>query len=237
MAHGGGKVVKNVAGFDLPKLMVGSLGTLGGIASATFRVFPRPAATRSVLARTSPASPFFAACIDDRSLEPIAVAHHPAEGGIMLTFAGLEASVEQQLGHLAALAGTHAVPIDALDRSAIERFAAAERAIRTTGAWRWTVSTNPVGARARVPAPVATTAEIGYPTFGVTLAAAGGDASIDALAALRGNAIVFRAMPPQARGRIDAWGEPPPSFPLMRALKTNFDPKGLCNPGRYIGGL
>jgi glycolate oxidase FAD binding subunit len=57
------------------------------------------------------------------------------------------------------------------------------------------------------------------------------------LAAQRGNAVVFRAMPPRARGRIDAWGEPPPAFALMRALKTNFDPKGLCNPGRFVGGI
>ena len=60
---------------------------------------------------------------------------------------------------------------------------------------------------------------------------------LDALAAARGPAIVFHAMPQRARGRIDAWGETPPSFPLMRALKQNFDPKGLCNPGRFVGGL
>jgi glycolate oxidase FAD binding subunit len=236
-AHGGGKVVKNVAGFDLPKLMVGSLGTLGGIASATFRVFPKPADTRVVLARTSPASAFYDALLEDRSLEPIAVAHHPAEGGIVLTFAGLAASVAQQLAHVAELAATHAVTVDELDRTAVDRLAAAESAIRRDGAWRWTVSTNPVGARARVPAPVRTTAEIGYPTLGVTLASAAADASLDALNAARGEAIVFRAMPQHARGRIDAWGDPPQSFPLMRALKTNFDPKGLCNPGRFVGGL
>jgi glycolate oxidase FAD binding subunit len=236
-AHGGGKVVKNVAGFDLPKLMVGSLGTLGGIASATFRVFPKPAARGAVLARTSPASAFFDACMDDRSLEPVSVAHHPAQGGIMLTFAGVAASVEQQLAHLATLATTHTVTLDALDRSALERFDAAESAIRCSGAWRWTVSTNPVGARASLASPVVTTAEIGYPTLGVTLVSAADDVSIDALAAARGPAIVFHAMPQQARARIDAWGPPPASFPLMRALKTNFDPNGLCNPGRFVGGL
>jgi glycolate oxidase FAD binding subunit len=236
-AHGGGKVVKNVAGFDLPKLMVGSLGTLGGIASATFRVFPKPAATRAVLARTSPESAFFDACMDDRSLEPVSVAHHPAQGGTMLTFAGLAASVEQQLDHLATLAATHKVTLDALDQSALARFEAAESAIRCSGAWRWTVSTKPVGARASLASPVATTAEIGYPTLGVTLVSAAGDVSIDALAAARGPAVVFRAMPQHARSRIDAWGPPPASFPLMRALKTNFDPKGLCNPGRFVGGL
>ncbi len=237
MARGGGKVVKNVAGFDLPKLMVGSLGTLGGIAAATFRVFPKPALTRAVLARTSPASTFFDACMEDRSLEPIAVVHHPAQGGIVLTFAGLEAGVEQQLTGLASLAAAHAVTLAALDGAALERCAAAESAVRCSGAWRWTVSMNPAGARAPAPSPVPTAVEIGYPTFGVRLASAGDDVSVDALAAARGRSIVFRAMPQRARGRIDAWGEPPPSFPLMRALKANFDPKGLCNPGRFVGGL
>ncbi|MEA2664257.1 MAG: glycolate oxidase binding subunit, partial [Candidatus Eremiobacteraeota bacterium] len=50
-ARGGGKVVKNVAGFDLPKLAVGSLGTLGAIATATLRVYPIPEVTRCALLR------------------------------------------------------------------------------------------------------------------------------------------------------------------------------------------
>ncbi len=44
LVRGGGKVVKNAAGFDLPKLMVGSLGRLGVLVEATFKVFPQPAA-------------------------------------------------------------------------------------------------------------------------------------------------------------------------------------------------
>ena len=48
IAKGGGKVVKNVAGYDLPKLFTGALGTLGVIVSATFRLYPLPIASRTV---------------------------------------------------------------------------------------------------------------------------------------------------------------------------------------------
>ncbi|HVS13759.1 MAG TPA: FAD-binding protein [Thermoanaerobaculia bacterium] len=48
LVRGGGKVVKNAAGFDLPKLMVGSMGTLGVLVELTFKVFPGPA-TRTTL--------------------------------------------------------------------------------------------------------------------------------------------------------------------------------------------
>ena len=52
IAKGGGKVVKNVAGYDLPKLFTGSLGTLGVIVGATFRLYPLPAASRTVVLTT-----------------------------------------------------------------------------------------------------------------------------------------------------------------------------------------
>lgn len=49
--HSGGKVVKNAAGFDLPKMMVGSLGRLGILTRLTFKVFPKPSATRTLTLR------------------------------------------------------------------------------------------------------------------------------------------------------------------------------------------
>jgi glycolate oxidase FAD binding subunit len=57
LARGGGKVVKNVAGYDLPKLLTGSLGTLGVIVSATFRVYPLPTASRTVTLRAADPTP------------------------------------------------------------------------------------------------------------------------------------------------------------------------------------
>src|SRR5439155_23482150 len=52
VVRGGGKVVKNVAGYDLPKLMSGSLGTLGFLVEATFRLHPRPVAVRTLIFET-----------------------------------------------------------------------------------------------------------------------------------------------------------------------------------------
>jgi glycolate oxidase FAD binding subunit len=48
LVSGGGKVVKNAAGFDLPKLMVGSMGRLGVLVQLSFKVFPRPRATTTL---------------------------------------------------------------------------------------------------------------------------------------------------------------------------------------------
>jgi glycolate oxidase FAD binding subunit len=236
-ARSGGKVVKNVAGFDLPKLMVGALGTLGAIATASFRVFPKPAAMRAMLVRTTPASALFAACLADRSLEPVAIAAYAQLGGIVFTFAGLAAAVAHQLAHLAALAAQHACTVDELDRAALARCADAECAVRTAGAWRWTTATDAVSARVAQPAERIAQTTVSYPTLGVTLAAAEDGAAMDDVVARRCSGIVFRAMPLHARGVVDAWGAPPPAFALMRAIKANFDPDGRCNPGRFVGGL
>ncbi len=74
IAHAGGKVVKNVAGFDISKLMVGSLGTLAIITKATFRVHPLPESTRRLVfnAKIDRVFPFVLA-LREAQLEPASI--------------------------------------------------------------------------------------------------------------------------------------------------------------------
>lgn len=76
----GGKVVKNAAGFDVPKFLVGSLGRLAAIGEVTFKVFPRPAATRTIRL------PFAAATLASlaRSRHPIDALDVPPGGDALL---------------------------------------------------------------------------------------------------------------------------------------------------------
>jgi glycolate oxidase FAD binding subunit len=52
-----------------------------------------------------------------------------------------------------------------------------------------------------------------------------------------GGSLVLHAAPPPLKRQLDAWGEPGDGLPMMRRLKAEFDPRGLCNPGRYVAGI
>jgi glycolate oxidase FAD binding subunit len=216
LARGGGKVVKTVAGFDLPKLAVGSLGTLFGIVEATLRVYPIPAA-RETLVYALPSDDAAAAAARAfvaQRLEPETFAVH--EGRTLTTdFAGTRAGVAAQVAAADALLRELGATPSALPATRLEG-----------RAWQ-----------ARLMAPPAATpaGEIAYPLLGIALRAS--EAPLDLAALRRGANAVVHALPLPSRAEVDVWGPPPPSFPLMQAMKNNFDPHGLCNPGRFIGGL
>jgi glycolate dehydrogenase FAD-binding subunit len=259
-ARGGGKVVKNVAGFDLPKLMVGSLGTLGGIVSLTFRLYPIPPATRAGVLHFEREEPIGGVleAVTARRLEPESVVLYNYSA-LVVTFAGTEAGVETQMRTLLDDIARECRATDASELSDLEResYEQRERAVRRDGPWRLHVVAPPsdhVATLANVVPASPLAVPVAYPTIGVAYHAlsdatfAGGpDASPDwhvgglrdtvAVATGGRGHVVFDAIPGAARPLVDAWGPPPPSFPLMRTLKNNFDPYGLCNPGRFVGGL
>ena len=254
-ARGGGKVVKTVAGFDLPKLMVGSLGTLGAIVSVTMRVYPVPEARRTfVLTVDGEQVDEISRALVAARMEPESVALYDGTT-LVLAFAGTQAGVDAQARTLrdsiAAGAQTEEASPEMCDR-----FDARERTVRASAAWRLRM-TKPPRARGANGIPFVfcgtTSGAVAYPLLGLefrgfdraTFPGALHDAQpaafvdeqrANARAAVCGD-VVVHAMPPEARGSIDTWGPPPPSLPLMRAIKTNFDPLGLCNSGRFIGGI
>jgi len=49
--------------------------------------------------------------------------------------------------------------------------------------------------------------------------------------------LVVESAPPDIKKRIDVWGEPRGDYEIMRRLKKEIDPKGILNPGRFVGGI
>jgi glycolate oxidase FAD binding subunit len=230
VARGGGKVVKNVAGFDLPKVACGSLGTLGLIAGATFRLHPLPEASATVLA-----------AVRQAQLEPTsAVALRAGEGryDLGLRFEGFGEGVEQQAARLCAIGpGQRLADPDAFWRR--------HDAARAGGPLRLKVAALP----SQLPAIEAIVAPLlsglrgasfaWYATLGAGFVSGEGvglgqpiEAARAAIVAAGGWLVVESGAP-----EIDPWGPLPASFGLMRALKTRFDPEGRLNPGRFLGGL
>lgn len=264
VARGGGKVVKNVAGFDLPRLLCGSLGTLGLVAEVVFRLHPLPEASATVTVAGLSAAQVRAAAVaalDDR-LEPVALAALGEGAGFRLAFRfeGFGPGVAEQAERLAGSLAREGRAVERLagpDEAAIW---ARHEALRGGGDVRARASFAPAALAAAVEAlrPLEGALRGGalvlHPVLGIALvagrledAAAAALAIEDARTALARGAgaprpgvvgtLVLTAAPPALRALADPWGPPPPALELMRRLKRELDPDGRLAPGRFAGGI
>jgi glycolate oxidase FAD binding subunit len=256
LARGGGKVVKNVAGFDVPKLMVGSLGTLGMIGTITFRLHPLPDAERGVLFTGCTAAEARALVNDmvAAQLEPASILAVGKGRSYMLCvrFEGFAAGVDAQVAGLHTIAqrrGRHAEELSPVDWVPIDE---AHEAARTANALRVKISAPPsefANLDENAIAPLAAQLDhprvAAYPSVGVAFVA-GSPSGSGVLETLRsgrsfaesaGGTLVITAASSEIRAGIDVWGTPPPAYGLMRTLKERFDPDHRFNPGRFVGGL
>ena len=247
VARGGGKVVKNVAGFDLPKVACGSLGTLGLVAAAAFRLHPLPEVTRTVRVPGLGAEQIVAllAAVRAAQLEPTAaVAIGAGRFDLGIRFEGFERGVAQQVSRAVELAAAAGTPAEPLADEAAAAFWRRHDAVRTAGPVRVRVAALP-SRLAAVAAPLAAVGELAwYATLGVGFAAgamraaaAGAVSAARAALVAEGGSLVIEDAPAELRAAVDAWGPPPPAFSLMQRLKRRFDPDGRLNPGRFVGGL
>ena len=249
VARSGGKVVKNVAGYDLGKLYTGSYGTLGIITEATFRLHPVPEAAvyvTKVFADEGAAATCIAAVLGSQ-LAPSAIEIERPDAGAALTVGvlvegskpGAGARVEQ----LAVLLGGDVT--SSSDRPAWWGSLPGAATIRLT---------SQLAGVPRVLRAVAdASGDTGIPlsvrgSAGTGVLYAGFSADVDPVAAAQlleklrtacaaedGFAVLLRA-PAAIKNTVDAWGMVP-GLSLMRKVKENFDPEGRLAPGRFVGGI
>jgi glycolate oxidase FAD binding subunit len=253
VARGGGKVVKNVAGFDLPRLFCGSLGTLGLVAEVVFRLHPLPETSATAVfeglsgvdvQETIPV-------LRELAVEPSAVAALAAGGGFTLAvrFEGFAPGVSAQVERTLARAGAGA----RLDAAGEAGLWARHDAVRTGGNVRAKATFAPAAlgraldALAPLRGALPGDGLVVHPALGIALLAGNlGDPAVAARAIASGRAalrplgngsLVLSAAPAELRALADVWGPAPAGIDVMRRLKRELDPDARLAPGRFVGGI
>ncbi|MBI4591306.1 MAG: FAD-binding oxidoreductase [Candidatus Rokubacteria bacterium] len=276
VVRGGGKVVKNVAGYDLPKLYIGSFGTLGVIVEATVKLRPLPDDDRLVLAGferlkdcgqavrlvlTSDLIPSAVDLLDGEALRGLGLAAGAGVGGaLLLGFDGMREQVKWQCEEAKRVV-SEAGPVE---HRVLEAYAREEtwRLVREVGRRAFAdpaavlqlavlptqvtevvEQAGVVAQRNGLKAAFAAHAAVGVVT---AVLADGGDSAQPVIATLRewrelvraagGHAVLERA-PLAVKEQVAVWEPPGAAFRIMERIKAQLDPKGVLNPGRFVGGI
>ncbi len=264
LVKSGGKVVKNVAGYDLAKMLIGSAGTLAAITQVNFKVFPIPRARETTAMGFDTAAAALAArtAIQKSALTPLAMDLLNAEAArivspqelppgawiLVVAYGGLDQVIERYRREIAAMARAHGARASATLSGHDE--ARLWRAVCDLPAHMEEHAKGALRIRA-----ASTIAQVGACIEAVPA---------DAVVARAGTGVTyFYAQPPDVAGYLtaarrvlaplgvravveyspiplsplDRWGPPGDDFPVMQQLKQALDPGGILNAGSFVGGI
>jgi glycolate oxidase FAD binding subunit len=250
VAKAGGRVVKNVAGYDLCKLMIGSAGTLAVITDAIFRLHPVPVTHRWVTAAAADpaqAQELVQSVLHSQAVPAAIEVDWPGgQGSVSVLLEGREEGVAGRTATVRRLLGdtsieTAEAPADGatypwdLGASGDGRATALKLTFALSGLSAVLSAATEAGVSLR-----------GSAGSGVAYAAIAPGTPVDpvrtAVDRLRracmthgGTAVVVDA-PAEVKAAVDVWG-PIPALDLMRRVKDQFDPDHRLAPGRFVGGI
>jgi glycolate oxidase FAD binding subunit len=259
IAKAGGRVVKNVAGYDLMKLMTGSFGTLGILTQLTFRTYPLPETSNTVVL-TGPAQAIreVTATVLQSSLTPVAMdivstEFLPGEAvdslGLALQFQSIAAGVAEQVDRLTAIAQPHPLTVHVLSGDADPAFWSRIQDTLFAGHHEAAEVIAKVGllpAKAvdlleflqSALAPGTWQARIHAGSGIGTLRLSGDSHSWELLRDVRSRCqqahgyLTVLTAPAEWKQRFDPWGIDRSTQMLMSRLQAKFDPQQRLSPGR-----
>ncbi len=239
IARTGGKVVKNVAGYDLHKLMIGAFGTLGVITSVNFRLHSMPQCTQSFTVAAPSAEPLGRLMLKLLHAQVSTVA-------IQLRGTAAGFALDVQLASLAEVLHKQAAAVEAMAQS--EGLGSGAVGDEVWTARQEQADRDFVCKGTMLPSEIARFAERVRGLGGESVTQATGImiasfpvAAAEGLVQLRrdleGASGSLMVLKQPGEMKVDCWGTLPDSLPLMREIKRRFDPEGILNPGRFLGGI
>jgi glycolate oxidase FAD binding subunit len=248
-AKAGGRVVKNVAGYDLSKLLCGSLGSLAVVTSATFKLSPVPPHSQTLVATVSDIRQLgdLALAIADVPVAPTAIELQSPPHRLLIRFETTEQAVRRQSELANAVCVKHGATCAVLSGQAeADAWRAHEGRIFSTDGTILKLAILPTDV-AEVLDRIRTSAAerriehevIGRAALGIVLVRLAGDLGAQAAtitelrleATGRGGSAVLLSAPAGLLRDVGRWGPASDATSLMRAVKQQFDPQNTLNPG------